>query len=113
MAILVWMEAALALTIALLGIAVFRSAAIWFGIGLVLLPFLALAFGEPYTIVLLCFAMLLIAVLKRLLSNQLTPASGLRWRDVLLARLLYDRDVARGDDWVDRTPADSTTESTN
>jgi glycerol-3-phosphate acyltransferase PlsY len=110
MAILVWMEAALALTIALIGIAVFRSSAIWFGIGLVLLPFLALAFGEPYTIVLLCFAMLLIAVLKRLLSNQLTPASGLRWRDVLLARLLYDRDVARGDDWVDRTPADSTTE---
>ena len=80
MAVLTWMEAALALAVALLGIAVFRSAAVWFGIGMVLLPLLALAFGEPYTIVLLCSAMLSIAVLKRLLSNQLTPASGLRWQ---------------------------------
>ncbi len=111
MAVLAWVEAALALTIALLGIAVFRSTALWFGIGLVLLPLLALVFGEPYTIVLLCSAMLSIAALKRLLSNQVTPTSGLRWRDVIIPRLLYDRDTARSDDWVDRTPADSSTES--
>ena len=109
MAVLAWMESALALAIALLGIAVFRSTALWFGIGLVLLPLLALAFGEPYTIVLLCSAMLSIAALKRLLSNQLTPASGLRWRDVIIPRLLYDRDTAGNDDWVDRTPEDSRT----
>lgn len=110
MAVLAWKETALALAIALLGIAVFRSTALWFGIGMVLLPFLALAFGESYTIVLLCVAMLSIVALKRLLSNQITPSSGPRWRDVIIPRLLYDRDTASSDDWVDRTPEDSRTE---
>ena len=110
MAVLAWMETAIALAIALIGIAVFRSTALWLGIGIVLLPFLALAFGESYTIVLLCLAILSITVVKRLLSNRLAPASGLRWRNVIIMRLLYDRDTAMRDDWIDRTPADSTTE---
>ena len=110
MAVLAWMETALALAIALIGIAVFRNTPLWLGIGIVLLPFLALAFGEPYIIVLLCSAILSITAVKRLLSNQMAPASGLRWRNVIIMRLLYDRDTAMRDDWIDRTPADSTTE---
>ena len=107
MAVLAWREAAIALAISLLGIAVFRNAALWFGIGMVLLPLLALALGEPYTVLLLCSTMLAIAALKRLLSNQLTPSSDLRWRNVIIPRLLYDRDTPGGDGWVDRTPEDS------
>ena len=102
--VLAWKEMLALLGVALLGWLVFRSSALWFGIALVLLPFWALAFREPSTIVLYCAGVLMLSALKRLVSNPGTAPPGLRWRDLAIPRLLYDRDTPKEEDWVSRKP---------
>jgi glycerol-3-phosphate acyltransferase PlsY len=53
-----------------------------------------------------CLAMAAIVFSKRLLTNHGLPANH-DWRDVLLNRLLFDRDVRDRDQWVQRTPGSS------
>ncbi len=105
--LLAWKELVASLAVALLGWLIFRSVALWFGIALVLLPIWALLLGEPPTIVLFCVGLLGLVALKRLLSNLGTAPAGLRWRDMAIPRLLYDRDTWKAGDWVTRKPDDS------
>ena len=105
--VLAWKELVASLAVALLGWLIFRSVALWFGIALVLLPVWALLLGGPPTIVLFCVALLVATALKRLLSNPGTAPAGLRWRDMAIPRLLYDRDTWKAGDWVTRKPDDS------
>ena len=105
--VLAWMELVALLGVAVLGWLVFRSAGLWFGIALLLLPIWALFFGEPVEIVVFCVALLLVSALKRMLSNPGTAPKGLRWRDMAIPRLLYDRDTSNGGDWTMRTPVEN------
>ena len=105
--VLAWMELVALLGVAVLGWLVFRSAGLWFGIALLLLPIWALFFGEPVEIVVFCVALLLVSALKRMLSNPGTAPKGLRWRDMAIPRLLYDRDTSNGGDWIMRTPVEN------
>jgi hypothetical protein len=41
---------------------------------------------------------------KRLLTNRIGLPADQDWRDVLLNRLLFDRDVRDRDEWVRRMP---------
>lgn len=102
-----WKEMLALLAVAGLGWLIFRSSALWFGISLALLPIWALLLGEPPTIVLFCVGLLGLVALKRLLSNPGTAPAGLRWRDMAIPRLLYDRDTWKAGDWVTRKPDDS------
>lgn len=102
--VLAWKELLALLGVAFVGWLVFRNTALWFGIALVLLPFWALAFREPSTVVLYCIGVLVLSMLKRLISNPGTAPPSLRWRDMVIPRLLYDRDILKEEDWVSRTP---------
>ncbi len=105
--VLAWKELAALLGVAALGWLVFRSAGLWFGIAMLLLPIWALLFREPVEIVVYCVALLLVGALKRVLSNPGTAPKGLRWRDMAVPRLLYDRDTPSAGDWTKRTPGES------
>ena len=106
-------ELVVSLIIVMVGWVIFRNTALWCGIALVFLPLWAVLFGEPVTIIAFCTAVLMASVLKRLLSNPGSGVPGLRWRDVAIARLLYDRDTRLRGDWVDRKPTNGDHQSGN
>ena len=102
--ILAWKEFIALVVVGLLGWAIFRSIALWMGIALVLLPIWALLFREPAEIAVYTVVALILAILKRLLSNPGSELPGQRWRDKVLPRLLYDRDTMEKSVWVKRSP---------
>jgi len=84
--------------------AAFGLAALGDVIALVGLPLLALLLGLPASVVATAVAILLLVVGKRLHANHLPlPTDPLARRTVLMRRLLYDRDVAPGEPWTERT----------
>ena len=78
-----------------------RNAAVWVLVGLATLPFFALLWGRPTSIVLLMVGIFLVTVAKRLASNSL-KSPGVSVPRLLLNRLIYDRDIADNDAWVQR-----------
>ena len=82
-----------------------RDSALWLGLGVALVPGVALAVGQPPGVVLLCAGLLGLLVLKRLMANGEPLASGLSRREVLLHRLVFDRDIRDRKQWVTRRPA--------
>ena len=102
--VLAWEELVMLVLVAVLGWLIFRSSGLWVGIALVLLPAWSLLFGEPLSVTVLCVSLIVIVALKRLMANGSIAVPGTRWKDVYLQRLLYDRDIADRDQWVQRTP---------
>ncbi len=102
--LLAWKELLAFLGVVAIGWLLFRSVGLWFGISLLLLPIWALIFREPRAILLYCVGLLAASAVKRLLSNPGTAPPGLRWRDMALPRLLYDRDTWQAGNWVKRMP---------
>ncbi len=93
------------LTLALLGLS--RDGAISTGVGLLLLPLVALALYGPGVLFLGCLGLSLMAFAKRLQGSP-GPAAGMETPRPrrLFYRLLYDRDVRDRDAWVTRRPDD-------
>ena len=102
--VLAWKELIALIIVGLLGWAIFRSIALWMGIGLVLLPLWALLFREPAEIAAYTVVALILAILKRLLSNPGSELPEQRRRDKVLPRLLFDRDTMKAGGWVKRSP---------
>ncbi len=78
-----------------------KASAVWVLLGFVSLPFVALYFQRPGAVVLLMTGLLLITVVKRLASNSLR-GSDVPLPQLLFNRLMYDRDIADHDAWVQR-----------
>ena len=101
----------LAIAVFLVGWALTRSSGVWVLLSLSLLPLWALAlhkwvfaFANPPVLIWFCAGSVTLMVLKRLLSNWQPLPVDLPKGQVLLNRLLLDRDVARRADWVGRIP---------
>jgi glycerol-3-phosphate acyltransferase PlsY len=105
--ILAWKELAIGLGITLVGWLISRSSALWVGISVALIPVLSVVFGEPLYVKVLCVALLVIAAVKRVMSNRDATGQRTSWRNVFLQRLIYDRDVASRDDWIYRAPPET------
>jgi len=82
-----------------------RSAGIWVLLAMISLPIWALVAGQPASLSWFSVAMLTLVILKRLLSNKLSMPEGVSRRQVLLNRLLKDRDVSDRHQWINREPA--------
>ncbi len=78
-----------------------KASGVWVLLGFVSLPFVALYFQRPSAVVLLMVGLLLITVVKRLASNSLR-GSDVPLPQLLFNRLMYDRDIADHDAWVQR-----------
>lgn len=82
-----------------------KSSAAWVLGCLAALPVWAFIFDDHAATAVLFLTLLGLTILKRALGNTVSRPEGQPWRSVLVNRLLHDRDVARRDDWVHRTPA--------
>ena len=65
---------------------------------------LSLYWERPGAIVLFMGGLLLVTVIKRLTSNRLR-GTGVPARQLVVNRLVYDRDIADADAWVGRDAA--------
>ena len=81
------------------------SSAEWALASVALLPLFAYLVGGSPVAVCLGAAMLLLTVAKRLEANRRPlPPPGPERRQVLLRRLVFDRDIASHQDWLGRKP---------
>ncbi len=87
--------------ISLAGVAL-RSIPLAVGLGIAMAPLSALIFDGPGAIAAGCLAMAGIVLTKRLLTNERSLPQGSGWRQVMLNRLLFDRDIRNRDQWVRR-----------
>ena len=87
--------------ISLVGVAL-RSIPLAVGLGIAVAPLSALIFDGPGEIAAGCLAMAVIVFAKRLLTNERSLPQGPARREVMLNRLLLDRDVRNRDEWVRR-----------
>ncbi len=78
---------------------------VWTVAGVVTVPALAFWLDEPPVVAPVAGAMLLLLLVKRLEANRRPlPPRGPARRQVILRRLLYDRDIASHEEWIRRTP---------
>ena len=59
---------------------------------------------EPRMMMWILVGMLLLLVIKRITAERPIPKEN--WKEVLICRLLYDRDTRSREDWIYRKPAD-------
>ena len=91
--------------VAIGGWAIFRSSGVWAYIALILLPLWSLlVFQEPLAVTMYCVGLVALVTVKRLTSNWNPLPDGVPRREVFLNRLVRDRDLARREDWLDRSP---------
>jgi glycerol-3-phosphate acyltransferase PlsY len=74
------------------------------GVAIALAPLASLITGSTGVVAVGCLGIALIVFAKRLLTNRIGLPADQDWRDVLLNRLLFDRDVRDRDEWVRRMP---------
>lgn len=81
-----------------------RSFPLAVGMAIALTPLASLIIDGPGPVAVGCLGMALIVFGKRLLTNRIGLPADRDWRDVLLSRLLFDRDMRDRDEWVRRMP---------
>jgi glycerol-3-phosphate acyltransferase PlsY len=81
-----------------------RSFPLTVGAAIALAPLASLVTAGPGPVAAGCLGMALIVFVKRLLTNRIGLPANQDWRDVLLNRLLFDRDLHDRDEWVRRMP---------
>jgi acyl phosphate:glycerol-3-phosphate acyltransferase len=77
-----------------------RNVPLGVGAAIALAPLSSLIVDGPGPIALGCLCMAIIIFTKRLLGNPGVRAESLSRHDVLLNRLLFDRDIRNRDEWV-------------
>jgi glycerol-3-phosphate acyltransferase PlsY len=78
-----------------------KASGVWVLLAFACLPFLSLYWDRPIAVVWLMVGILAITTVKRLASNSLAN-TGVPLPQLLVNRLLFDRDIADHDAWVRR-----------
>ena len=71
---------------------------------MVALPLVSWGLGQPFPVTLGFLAMLLIIVIRRLAGRRAAIAASVSNRQLLLNRLLFDRDIRDREAWIHRVP---------
>ena len=102
-----WLEILiLGVSIFLIGRLLTRDTALWTLAGMAALPLAALALGKPVQIAQSAAVIVLLIAVKRLTANWERPKTEYALRNVLLYRLVWDRDVPKRVEWTGRNPAE-------
>ncbi len=100
-----WREVLLlTVVLGLLGRVVFNEFGFWTLVAMVLLPVLAFVFGQPAELVYFGIGSAVLLMFKRLTANWEAPRGGYHPLMVLAYRALWDRDVPKRVQWVQRRP---------
>ena len=91
-----------ALAVLFAGVLVFRSTPVAVLIGIALQPVFMAAFSEGTSLTLAYLALLLVVIIKRLTAQKNTEGFSTGLGRVLINRLLYDRDISDGKEWMSR-----------
>ena len=91
------------LAIAVAGLLIIHSIPVGVGAGIAALPLVSWGFGEPSPLALGYLAMFLLMVIRRLVAPQTAGAPTNR-KQLLLNRLLFDRDIRDREAWIHRVP---------
>ena len=102
--ILSWQSTLVLASVSLIGYLVFRSAGLWVGIAMLMLPPLNVTLSYPNHVVVLSTLLLVIAIIKRLGGNRSNNTIDISLTRLYYRRLLFDRDVVSRDEWVKRSP---------
>ncbi len=103
--IFMWKEMLiLAFVMGFIGRLVFKETGFWTLVSLVTLPLLAVLFNQPAEVVYTTLGIVFLLVAKRLLANGETHVTGYSLSRMLVNRILWDRDVRRKDEWLERMP---------
>lgn len=81
-----------------------RNVPLGTGIGVLAMPLVSWGAGEPPALTLGFFAMFLIMVIRRLAAPKSSLSDSVSKGQLLLNRLLFDRDIRDRDAWVNREP---------
>jgi len=81
----------------------FHNVPLGVGAGIAALPVVSYGVSEPLPITLGCLAMFAIMVIKRLAVRRAAIAASLSRRELLINRLLFDRDIRDREAWIYHT----------
>ncbi len=102
---LMWREfLILGFVMGFIGHFMFREMGFWTFVAMLTLPVLAFAFGQPAEIIYMSLGVTSLLVLKRLVPGWNAPQDGYPLSRVLMYRVLWDRDVPRKSQWLERRP---------
>ena len=96
-----------ALAIAAIGTFVIHSVPLGVGVAVAALPLVSWAVDEPLPITLGFLVIFLITVIKRLAMPRTAITASLSNRQLLLNRLLFDRDIRDRKAWIHRGPLEA------
>ena len=96
-----------ALIITIIGTFVIHNVPLGVGVAVAALPLVSWAVGDPLPITLGFLAIFLITVIKRLAMPRTAIAASLSNRQLLLNRLLFDRDIRDRKAWIHRAPLEA------
>ena len=91
--------------ILVIGTLIMRSSPLPVLVSVAALPLVSWRFGEPFPITLGFLAMFLIVVIRRLTAPQAAVAVPVGRKELILNRLLFDRDIRDRKAWIRRQPA--------
>ena len=97
----------ISLIIAAIGTFAIHSVPLGIGVGIAALPLVSWAAGEPLPITLGFLVMFLIMVIKRLAMPRTAISASLGNRQLIINRLLFDRDIRDRKAWIHRTPLEA------
>ncbi len=97
----------IALIIVAIGTFVIHNVPLGVGVAVTALPIVSWAVGDPLPITLGFLVIFLITVIKRLAMPRTAISASLSNRQLLLNRLLFDRDIRDREAWIHRAPPEA------
>jgi glycerol-3-phosphate acyltransferase PlsY len=85
-----------------------KDSAVWWLIAVILMPVWAALLNLPIEIVWFSVAFVVVTAAKRMTSNSLKGNDGMITFGLLWTRLVFDRDIAGREAWLDETREEST-----
>jgi len=97
-------ETAVFFVIAVIGAFIIHNVPLGVGIGIAVLPLVSWGLDRPISVILGFLAIFLIMVIRRLSASRSLDVASIGKKQLLLNRLLFDRDIRDRETWIDRMP---------
>ena len=90
-----------------IGLFIFHNMPLGVFVGITALPLVSWGFAKPLPLTLGFLAMLLIIILRRLTAPRTSVTASVSRGQLLVNRLLLDRDIRNREAWINRVPLEA------